>query len=301
MRYPDEINDYDTIIKFSNIFDQLDTGVNYIDTKTFNNWKQFHIANDIDKIIARAIQKRCFEVYYQPIWSTKEKRFVCAEALLRLFDDKYGFIPPLTLISNAEKTEAITEIGDIVLEKVASFIASPEFKKLNLDYIDVNLSPVQCVDPYLVDKICNIVSKYNISPSTINFEITETAISYLHNVIINNLEELAYKGFRVSLDDYGTGYSNIKRMVECPFNIIKLDKTFADECENERMKVVLKDTVNMLKNIEMGIVVEGVETSENAELFSELGCDYIQGYYYSKPMAKNEFIKFMESNLKPKE
>lgn len=301
MRYPDEIADYETIIKFSNIFEHLDANVNYIDTKSFTNWKQFHIANDIDKIIARAIQKRSFEIYYQPIWSTKEQRFVCAEALLRLFDEKYGFIPPLTIISNAEKSEAIIEIGDIVLEKVASFIASPDFKKLNLDYIDINLSPVQCVDPNLVDKICNIVSKYNISPSTINFEITETAISILHSVIINNLEELAYKGFRVSLDDYGTGYSNIKRMVECPFNIIKLDKTFADECENERMKVVLKDTVNMLKNIEMGIVVEGVETSENAELFSSLGCDYIQGYYYSKPMPKNDFIKFVESSKAPEE
>ena len=108
-----------------------------------------------------------------------------------------------------------------------------------------------------------------------------------------NFKKLAQAGLSFSLDDYGTGYSNIKRVIQLPLKIIKLDKSFADEKNNPKLWIVIKNTIKMLKDMNMEIVVEGVETSEGLDVFSELQCDFIQGYYFSKPIPKDEFVAFI--------
>lgn len=106
---------------------------------------------------------------------------------------------------------------------------------------------------------------------------------------------LSKTGVGFSLDDYGTGYSNIKRMVQLPLKIVKLDKLFADGLADKKMRLVLQNTVQMIKDIDMEIVVEGIETSKAFRLFKELGCEHIQGYYFCKPLAQSEFVKFIEN------
>ena len=114
-------------------------------------------------------------------------------------------------------------------------------------------------------------------------------------VMAANLSRLTEAGVAFSLDDYGTGYSNIKRVIQLPLKIIKLDKAFVDEQDNPKMRVVLKNTVAMLKDMNMEIVVEGIETQEMLDFFTELNCDFIQGYFFSKPIPKPEFIRFIKS------
>ncbi len=260
--------------------------------------RDFQLMNDMETILERAFESKSFQIYYQPIYSVEKKRFVSAEALIRLIDPDYGFVPPNLFIPYAERTGAINKIGDIVLEEVCRFISGDEFNALGLDYIEINLSVVQCMQLNLADNILAMIKKYNISPSKINLEITETAANYNQAIMIENMTKLINAGISFSLDDFGTGYSNMARVASLPLKIVKLDKTFVDNSNKPRLHVFLKGTIKMLKDMDMEIVVEGIETEQMVLTFSELNCDYIQGYFYSKPIPQNEFVVFIKKSLK---
>ncbi len=258
--------------------------------------KKYDILSSIDVIIDEAISENEFEVYYQPIYSLQQKRFNSAEALLRLKSKKYGFIPPDVFIPAAEKNGAIHKIGDFVLESVCDFIGSKDFAELGLDYIEVNLSPVQCMAKDLAAHMIEIVKKNHVDPAQINLEITETAPGEMQNAISKNINILYNAGINFSLDDFGTGYSNMQRIASMPFNIIKLDKTITQVEDNPNLIIVLENVVKMIKSLNMKIVAEGIETKELVERFSDMECEYIQGYYYSRPLPRSEFIDFIKTH-----
>ncbi|MGN0687680.1 MAG: EAL domain-containing protein [Oscillospiraceae bacterium] len=293
---PEDIKDFKTLNVFGSSFHEREYnsggGVLYASELFKNN--RFEILNNIDSIIDNALREHSFRVYYQPIFNVEKNRFSTAEALLRLIDDKYGFVPPDVFIPAAEKSGAIHKIGDFVLEEVCRFIASDRFAELGLDYIEINLSVAQCMHSDLADKVLETLEKYKLSPDKINLEITETAAATAHDEMRSNLEKLSGAGISFSLDDYGTGYSNMRRVIQLPLKIVKLDKSFVDEQNNPRMWIVLQNTIKMLKDMNMEIVVEGIETEKMVQQFSALSCDYIQGYYYSKPIPEEEFVSFLK-------
>ncbi len=289
---PEDLKDYEAITAFIDddaMHKYMDCVVEFSSIRK-NDY--YDIMRDIDEIVERAIANHNFSVYYQPIYSVKENRFASAEALLRLNDDKYGFVSPAVFIPAAEKSGAIFRIGDYVFEEVCKFIASEEFEQLGLDYIEVNISVAQCMQSNLAKQILETIEKYKVDPKKLNLEITETAASYSQKTLMDNLITLHNAGFAFSLDDFGTGYSNMRRIVSMPFRIIKIDKSLTDVEDNPKLMVVLKNTINMIKGMDMEIVVEGVETEDLALLFKELECEYIQGYYYSRPIPKEEFIQY---------
>ncbi|MBD5383975.1 MAG: EAL domain-containing protein [Ruminococcaceae bacterium] len=296
-RCPEEIESFKSLMAFGQDFHKKNhySGQVMLAADVYDA-SLFVIQNNIDKIIERALDGNKFEVYYQPIYSISSGKFVSAEALLRLFDEKHGFISPEILIPAAEKSGAIHKIGEFVFEEVCKFVSSAEYNRLGLDYIEVNLSVAQCMHGDLADKILSIMHKYNVSPNSINLEITETAASYSQRVMTENLNKLSRAGLSFSLDDYGTGYSNMKRVIQLPLKIVKLDKSFVDEQHNPKMWIFLQNTVKMLKDMQMEIVVEGIETQEMVDAFSNLKCDFIQGYFFSRPICKREFIEFIASS-----
>lgn len=293
---PEEITEFETLMAFGNELNDMPYSGRVIKTSEIAKENRFRLSNELDAIIDNAIANRSFEVYYQPIYSIGTDNFISAEALLRLHHDKYGFIPPDLFITAAEKSGAIHKIGELVLEKVCSFIASREFSELGLEYIEINLSVAQCMQADLADKILQIMKRYGVTPDKINLEITETAASYSQNIMMENLEKLTRAGIEFSLDDYGTGYSNIKSVASLPIKIVKLDKTFVDSENNPRMWIVLKNTIKMLKDMNMHIVVEGIETEGLVKKFTDLNCEYIQGYYYSRPIPESDFVMFMRKH-----
>lgn len=258
--------------------------------------KDYTVLANIDGILSNAIENDGFEVYYQPIYSTVDQKFNSAEALIRLNTKEYGFIRPDLFIPMAEESGAINQIGMIVFEKVCQFIASDTFKKLGLDYIEVNLSVVQCMDRDIVSKIMSMCEKYNVSPSKINLEITETASSYEQKNMKANINALNSNGFSFSLDDFGTGYSNMVRIASLPLSIVKLDKSFTRTDNNRQLELILNNTISMVKRMNMKIVVEGVETKEMLDNFTSLGCEYIQGFYFSKPLPEYDFINYISDH-----
>lgn len=291
---PEEISEFKMLMSFGADFHMK----NYYTGKIMKageiyNQNQLDIQNNIDAIIDRALEEESFQVYYQPIYSVQRGRFISAEALIRLIDPQHGFVSPETLITAAEQSGAIHKIGEIVFEKVCQFIASDDFKNSGLDYIEINLSVVQIMNNDLPERLLSIMDRYAISPENINLEITETAAAYAQRVMTENLEKLVQAGFSFSLDDYGTGYSNVRRVIQLPVKLIKLDKSFVDEDDNPKMWIVLENTIKMLKAMDMEIVVEGIETQEMLDTFTELQCDFIQGYFFSRPIPRKDFVAFI--------
>lgn len=292
---PYDITSEEKLINFASSFhttfnenNKVLTLSKYIESKDFN------IRNNIDSIISKAITERNFKMYYQPIYSIKDKKFVSAEALIRLIDDEYGFISPGIFIPAAEKSGAIHKIGDFVLEDVCRFISESEITKYGVKYVEINLSVAQCVEPNLINKVESTIKKYKVFKGSINLEITETAMDSDQEMTDQNINGLSERGYKFSLDDYGTGYSNIMRLTKLPVGIVKLDKSFVDEMDRPEMYTVIEHTIKMLKKMDKEILVEGVEEKDKLDKFIELGCDYIQGFYFSKPLPEKDFIAFIE-------
>ncbi len=298
-RCPYDVDDYEILMHFGDRFtDNREYSGNVIYAKDLFTTERYDLFNKLDSIIENALTNHKFQVYYQPIYSTKEKRFNSAEALLRLKDEVYGFIPPDVFIPAAEKSGAIHRIGAYVLEEVCEFIASKDFQKLRIDYIEINLSVTQCMHQDLPSQVLATLEKYKVSPERINLEITETAASHVQSTMLKNLEELTNAGITFSLDDFGTGYSNMHRVASLPLKIVKLDRTFVNHEDNPKLSIVLENTVKMIKDMDMEIVAEGIETEQLVTRFADMQCEYIQGYYFSKPIPKNDFIVFITKHLR---
>ncbi len=291
---PSDIDNVDAMIGFVNALEyRIHDADKLVIMSDISESKEFRMRNDMNSIIGRGISGHNFQMYYQPIYSLREKRFTCAEALIRLIDEEYGFVSPALFIPVAEQTGAIHHIGDYVIDAVCRFVSSDTFKELGLDYVEVNLSVAQCIESNLAEKFESVLKKYGVRSSQINLEITETSVDYDPAVTDMNIDKLSAQGFSFSLDDYGTGYSNIKRVVTLPLDMVKLDKCLVDDMDNESMWIVIRNTVDMLKSMKKKILVEGVETERAMEKFRDLGCDYIQGFFFSKPLPEREFVRFI--------
>lgn len=296
-RLPQDISTHQSLLRFNNTFHNIVPDLDrVVILSEISESRDFKIKNEINEIIKKGIEGNRFRMYYQPIYSVAEDRFISAEALIRLEDDEYGFVSPSIFIPAAEASGAIHDIGDFVLEDVCRFIHRAEFVRSGLEYIEINLSVTQCIEPRLVEKIRGLISKYRVKTSQINLEITETAVDYDPVITDNNIFTLWNMGFRFSLDDYGMGYSNIKRVVSLPLDIIKFDKSFVDEMDDPKMWIAIVNTVDMLKKMNKKILVEGVEDKRTLDRFIGLGCDYIQGFYFSKPLNQSDFIDFVNEH-----
>lgn len=251
--------------------------------------------NMVFKAMQKAIHNKSFKVYYQPIFDVKESYFHSAEALIRLIDEDLGFISPEEFIPLAEKKGLILDIGDFVFEQVCRDMSEYDFDGCKIKYIEINLSTVQCMQNNLKEHLFEIMKKYSIRPEQIDLEITETAMVSSGDMLLKNMNSITECGCTFAMDDFGTGFSNLSAMIQYPFNIIKLDKSMVwSAMEDERAMSILRHSVAMLKDLSMNIVAEGIETMEQANILSRMGCDYFQGYFYSKPVPVDEFIKKIE-------
>ena len=224
----------------------------------------------IRKLLNDAVDHKGFEVFYQPIYSVTENRIVSAEALVRLKDQSMGYISPEEFIPIAEKSGMIMQIGEFVFETVCRFIQEN-----------------------LAERLTEIMKKYHVAPSQINLEITETAAAH-SDMLENNIKILHKQGIEFSLDDYGSGYSNTDYLFRFPFRIVKIDKTILWEAfKNEKAMIALRNTIRMIKELGLEIVVEGVENQEYVDYLTEQHCDYLQGYFYSKPIPDRDFLELL--------
>ena len=249
----------------------------------------------IEQAIINSIERNTFEVHYQPIYDTKQRKFHSMEALARLQVPGYGYVSPEEFIRIAEKNGTILKIGLLVLEEVCKFYKECHLQEKGIAFIEVNLSVVQCMQEHIGEDILRILKKYEIDPAMINLEITESAAAYSEERLIQNMKKMKAAGLSFSLDDYGSGYSNINYLVDLPFSIVKIDKYLVwAAMKNETSKVILENIIAMFKKIHLDVVTEGIEDLTMAQLITEMGADYIQGYYYSKPLPREKVLECLE-------
>ncbi len=259
--------------------------------------KKLHRQELLATIIDNAIENNGFDVYYQPILDVSTGTYPSAEALIRLKDKELGFISPEEFIPIAEKNGRVIEIGDMVFSRVCDFIHRSRGMDLGVEYIEVNLSPVQCYHEELARKFLAELSRHDLDPSSVNLEITETAELETRKIKIlqKNLDNMNERGVTFSIDDFGSGFAAIDYLLRLPVSIVKIDKSILWQAmKDESAMKVLKGTMRMLKEIGKHIVVEGVENEEMAEILRENGCDYMQGYLYSKPVPESVYVEFLK-------
>lgn len=258
---------------------------------------EMHREKEIERLIEEALKEDRVEVFYQPIYSIKEDKFTTAEALVRIRDEEKNLVPPGLFIPIAEKNGKILTLGNSILEKVCRFIREREPQKLGMDYIEVNLSVVQCADEKLASSFIAMLNEYEIAPDRINFEITESAELKRRDIFKANLEALQEYGISFSLDDFGTGHSNLNYIVEMPVEIVKFDRDMTNAFfVEEKARVIMETAINMIHDMGLKVVVEGIETREQFEKMKELGVDYIQGFFFSRPVPQDEFYDFIKKN-----
>lgn len=257
--------------------------------------EQLQLAHDLK----HAIQENQFHLVYQPQFRVLDRKIIGAEALLRWEHPERGSISPEKFIAIAESCGEINTIGDWVMKEAFMQWHSWKEQGIDLPKLSINLSSIQLKQKNFIDKTYKLLQKTTLSPSTVEFEITETSIMEENISAENCLDKLESKGFRLSIDDFGTGYSSLSRLKSLPVSILKIDKSFiCDLSKTSGDRFILKAIIELAHRLKLSVIAEGVETKEQLEILKSLDCDALQGYLFSKPLKKDALLALIQS---PKE
>lgn len=247
--------------------------------------------------LQEGIAKEQFKVYYQPVIDTKTGKIASAEALIRWIHPDKGFISPALFIPALEENGHISELDFYVLKKVWQFISDRCENNKFVVPISVNLSWMDFYDEIMMEKILKEIDRFreNGREHMARFEITETSYAAIKENRSGILESLRIKNAKILLDDFGSGFSSFGMLQDYDFDILKIDMSFIRKIgENPKTKSIVHSIIGMAHEIGIKTVAEGVETEEQVSFLRQSGCDYIQGYYYSKPLPEEEFVEFLE-------
>ena len=247
--------------------------------------------------LQEGIAKEQFKVYYQPVIDTKTGKIASAEALIRWIHPDKGFISPASFIPALEENGHISELDFYVLKKVWQFINDRCENNKFVVPISVNLSWMDFYDEIMMEKILKEMDRFreNGREHMARFEITETSYAAIRENRSGILESLRIKNAKILLDDFGSGFSSFGMLQDYDFDILKIDMSFIRKIgENPKTKSIVHSIIGMAHEIGIKTVAEGVETEEQVSFLRQSGCDYIQGYYYSKPLPEEEFVEFLE-------
>ncbi len=253
----------------------------------------FNRSKKIEQFLYEAIEQDLFEVYYQPVYSIKEKGYITLEALSRLNHPEFGWIPPDVFIQLAEKNRLINQVTELQFRRVCRFIKENEpVLSAQIRNVKFNLSPLDLLNSDHGRRFVQVMDEYGLPHDSIQFEITETmATEYTAN-LYKMIEEFRKQGIHLCLDDFGSGYANLNTVMRLPFSVIKLDRSLLHNiCSDARSATFYHSIVVTLQNIGYYIVAEGVETRDEFELLSGWGVDMIQGYFFSRPLPPSELLQ----------
>lgn len=247
----------------------------------------------------KALDNEEFVVYFQPQYDYSTGKMSGAEALVRWDYPGHGFIPPDDFITVFEQNGFITKLDHYVWEIAAK--TAGQLVKLGRDdmTVSVNVSRHDIFDPMLCDFLCGLVEKYGIKREMFHLEITESAYVSSPQLFIDMVENLQKQGFHIEMDDFGSGFSSLNTLKDVPVNTIKLDMKFlTPDSGLSKGNIILTSVVKMIKWLGLGIIAEGVELQTQAEYLSAIGCDIMQGYMYSRPIPREDFLKLAASEEK---
>ena len=247
----------------------------------------------IEEQMHGAIERNEFEVYYQPQIDLRNNCIIGAEALLRWRNPALGDITPDEFIPIAEHTGLIVPIGHFVVKQALNFLCEWQNSQQAKYIMAVNLSPRQFRETELLGFVKNSLDEANITANCLELEITEGVLMVGQSYIDDALLKLHKLGVKLSMDDFGTGYSSLSYLRQYDFDVLKIDRSFIKGItENKADLSLVKATISMAHSLGLTVVAEGVETKEQVRLLSDLKCDFLQGYYFSKPVSDKQLIDY---------
>jgi len=273
----------------------MGTGINNTEIMFYTNEMHEDMlwGKNLKAYLDTAIQANEFMIYLQPKMDIHNERICGAEALVRWNYKHRELLAPFRFIPYFETDGSIMKVDDVVLHRVCAKLKEWKEKGMPLYPISVNLSQKHLEQPRLVSHLTGIVDSYGVDHALIEFELTESATVNNQKYLVFVMDELRKRGFRISMDDFGTGYSSFALLNEMPLDTLKIDKSFVDlitiEEESNKIQIILRHIISMAR--EMGVICVAEGTEEFAQILAlrELGCEIVQGYYYSKPLPVREF------------
>lgn len=293
--YPSDAITYEELVRYADIalYNAKSQGGNKVSYYSSDLDKRIKDKMRMEQKLRYAIDNNLLEVYIQPIYDSQTREICKGEALVRWIDPEDGFINPEFFVGLAEETGLIYDLGHIVLEKVCQFISSHQEKlnALGMRSIAVNLSARQFFATQLVASFRSLFSKYNVTPGSVDFELTESMVMDDVDQAIGIMRAIKRLGCQLSIDDFGTGYSSLAYLKQFPINTLKIDRSFIKDIPDDKNDVEIAYTIiAMAHNMGLTVVAEGVETREQWQLLKGQKCDFLQGYYFARPMPMQDIL-----------
>lgn len=266
------------------------------DLAFFEDELQNQLLNEqrIIETMERALEESQFQVFYQPKHETVSGHIAGAEALVRWNHPEYGFMSPASFIPLFERNGFITKLDAFVLEQVCKDIKRWEQNGLPLVPISVNVSRRDFLETGCIENQFKIIDEYKVDHSLLHMEVTESLYSENTDLIISQVKKTQNMGFSIEMDDFGSGYSSLGSLATFPLNILKLDISFVRNIiKNE---IVIENIIKMAHRMGLLTIAEGAETIEQYKILKTLGCDYIQGFYFSKPLSCHDFEAYLKKS-----
>ena len=246
----------------------------------------------LEQRLRKAVESRDFKLFFQPLVSLADGKMIGAEALIRWRDAELGDISPAEFIPIAEESGLIVGLGDWVLREACR--ARQEWRHLQLDVppVSINMSGVQLRQLGCVEGLLEVLNAYEVAPTEIEIEVTETGLLDTSAVSRENLVRMRNAGVRLALDDFGVGFSSLSHLRDLPIHRLKIDRSFTVECMRDaRTLTIVKAVIEMARSLGISVTAEGIETQAQQTWMQHLGCDAAQGYLFARPMPGDDFIK----------
>lgn len=251
---------------------------------------------ELENSMENALFNKEYKLYIQPKFNIASETYIGGEALVRWQKSNGNFVYPNDFIPLFEKNGFISKLDFYMLDKVCNYLKDCQNANKKLIPISVNFSRIHLANSNFVNQICEVVDAYNIPRKFIEIEITESAILDNATNVKIIVEQLHKNGFTVSVDDFGSGYSSLSLIKDIHVDFLKIDKSFFDDIINDKKaQIVLKNVINMAKDLDIITVAEGIEKADQIEILKSIGCNIVQGYYYAKPMPASDFTNILDT------
>ena len=294
-----KLGDCGLILEYAEYLESLaaQNGLTEVIQNDRKNLDGFLYQKKVEQYLHTAISEDKFELYYQPVYSIAEKRFITLEALSRLYHPELGWIAPDVFIQIAEKNHMIEQITDLQFRRICRFMKENCAALSRLWNVKMNLSSLDLMRSDCSSHFIRIMDGYGIPHDWIQFEITETVATEYNGSLKKVADDFTAAGIRLCLDDFGSGYANLNTVMRLPFSSIKLDRSLLfDICSDEKRAQFYQSVVEIFQRMNYRIVAEGVETEAEMRLLSSWNVDMIQGYYFSKPLPQKELLELLKQS-----
>ena len=298
--YPDDASTPTELLKNADIamYHAKELGSNNFQYFTEHMNERAQTKLKLENAVKQACSNNEFVGFYQPIVHTASGAIAGFELLMR-WPSKDGMTPPDVFIPVAESIGIIEAMTLQVLEKALPLLKTSQWMSQSL-YLSINLSALHISKPAKIQEIVELLNEYNIASQVVRFEITESALMSDYEGAMNIISSLKNKGFVIALDDFGTGYSSLKYLKDFPIDILKIDKSFVDDVgKGEGNEGIVLAILRMAESLNISCIAEGIETQQQVDFFKAHGCEFLQGYHFSKPIDGDSLHAMLINTLPP--